>query len=122
MDPSHTSLVSLAKLRRTHSNSMQIEFVLVCSADDEDDMDLESMLNMIQQAGDDEEEEGDDEGLIMQGQEEDEEDEEGVPSIQAKHRISISIHSISWCVPPIRMETLCHPHLCDGLHCWIKAC
>ena len=85
-------------------------------------MDLESMLNMIQQAGDDEEEEGDDEGLIMQGQEEDEEDEEGMPSIQGNlYTQSISIHSISWCVPPIRMETLCHPHLCDGLHCWIKA-
>ena len=57
-------------------------------------MDLENMLNMIQQAGDDEEEEEDDEGLIMQGQEENEEDEEGVPSIQGKHRISVSIHMV----------------------------
>ena len=47
------------------------------SVDDVDDMDLESMLNMIQGAGDDEEE--DDYGLIMQGQED---DEEGVPSPQ----------------------------------------
>ena len=47
------------------------------SADDVDDMDLESMLNMIQRAGDDEEEDA--YGLIMQGQEE---DEEGVPSTQ----------------------------------------
>ena len=63
--------------------------MLVCSADDEDDMDLESMLNMIQQAGDDEEEEGDDAGLIMQEEEEEEEDEEGVPSIQGNlHRTS----------------------------------
>ena len=43
--------------------------------DDEDDTQLETMLQMIQQAGEDDEEE-EDGGLIMQQQEEEEEEEE----------------------------------------------
>ena len=81
-------------------------------------MELDSMLNMIQQAGDEEEEEDnydlimqgqeeDDDGLVMQGEEEEEEDddglvmqgeeeeeeedEEGVPSIQGNLPVGVLI-------------------------------
>ena len=66
-------------------------------------MELDSMLNMIQQARDEEEEEDnydlimqgqeeDDDGLVMEGEEEEEEDdEEGVPSIQGNLPVGVLI-------------------------------
>ena len=66
-------------------------------------MELDSTLNMIQQAGDEEEEEDnynlimqgeeeEEDGLVMQGEEEEEDDdEEGVPSIQGNLPVGVLI-------------------------------